>query len=234
MEFIDMRFIMNRLLDSPIMAQLKLSSAASYVKDFSSINGICPILDYGWTYSYIVNYRAELPTNVGDIVDMYLCKNSVTTTDFPVLDVDNRISATMKTSKIPNSLKRTLGTYIRKGNAVDTDIPDGTLEIYHSCMRVDEQGFPLLPYDGSLMEAIINYIKFRYFTILHENDMISKDKKQEAHSEYSWYIGQYTMKNTIPTYDEAVAWANSWQRLLKARDIDPDLNIKSFPQHLNF
>lgn len=237
MEFIDMRFIMSRLLDNPMLAKLKLSSAATYVKDFSSINGICPILDYGWTYAAIVDYRAQLPTNLGDIVDLYLCKTDATeilSEYFPLLDIDNRLSATMKTSKVPGALKVELGLYSKKGNVVDLDISSGTIEIYHTMMRVDDKGFPLLPYDGSLMEAVVNYIKFRYFTILWDNDMISRQKVDAAEREYMWYIGQYTMKNIIPTYDEAVAWANSWQRLLNATDTHSQLNVESFKQHLNF
>jgi hypothetical protein len=80
------------------------------------------------------------------------------------------------------------------------------------------------------MEAVINYIKFRYFTILWENDILPKNKADAAHSEYVWYIGQYSTNAIMLTYDEAVAWANSWQRLLNDRNLDMD--SKSLPQIL--
>lgn len=227
MEFIGMKFIMSRLLDNPLMAKLKLSSAAAYVKDFSSINNIIPILDTDYVYVKVEDYRAPLPAQVGDLLDVYICNTRL----HPALTGDDRMSASMKTSKIPNENKAVYGEYNKRGSFINTDIENAVLELHFSCLRVDEQGYPTLPYDGSLVEAVTNYIKFRYFTILWENDMISKQKVDSAHSEYAWYLGQYTMKNTIPTYDEAVSWANSWQRLLD----DKDLNMggKSHPQHLN-
>lgn len=228
MEFIDMRFIMNRLLDSPATKNLKLSSAATYVKDFSSINRIAPIIGHGYSYSKIIGYKAIEPPSVVDIVDMYLCDALV----YPVLSGDNRLSATMKESKIPDESKVSYGLYKRDSGVINTDIEEGVLEIYHTCMRVDEYGFPVLPYDGSLMEAVVNYIKYRYFTILWESKLCDRALVDNANSEYVWYIGQYTMKETIPTFDEAVAWANSWQRLITEKDLN--MNHKSFPEHLNF
>jgi hypothetical protein len=238
MEFIDMRFIMNRLLDNPMMRNLKLSSAASYVKDFSSINAIAPIKGFAWTYSKIIGYNAPLPANMGDIIDVYLCNAT-----FPAsMSQNNRLSASLKNSKIPNIIKSLdpsipdtkveYGQYTRKGDTMFTDIETGVLEVYHSCMRVDEQGFPMLPYDGSLMEAVTNYIKYRYYTILWENKLMDRQTVDNADREYVWYLGQYTMKNTIPTYDEAIAWANSWQRLLNDRNLD--LDALPYPEQQNF
>ncbi len=224
MEFIDMRFIMNRLLDNPVMAKLKLSSAATYVKDFSSINGIDPIIDYGYTYLKVINYMAEMPPYTGHIEDMYLCGYEIS----PIFTPNDRLVATLKTSKVPSRDKSEYGNYKVRGNFIFTDIESGIFEIYHSILRVDELGFPMLPYHGSLMEAVMNYIKYKYYTILWENDIISKNKVDAAHSEYTWYIAQYTSEEGIPTHDEAVAWAHSWQRLLNTRN--EDLDDKSLVQ----
>lgn len=226
MEFIDMRFIMNRLLDNPVMKNIKLSSIAAYVKDFSSINAIGPVVGFGYTYTKILGYKATLPTNYGDVRSMYLCDSNISS----ALVESNRMSASMRSSKIPNKDKREYGTYDIKGNTIFTDVETGVLEVYHTMMRVDEYGFPVLPYDGSLMEAVTNYIMYKYFKLLWQNDIMPKNKSDDAHQEYVWYIGQYTTNAMMPSYDEAVAWANSWQRLLDDKNLD--LDDKSFPEIL--
>ena len=221
-----MKFIMNRVLDNPILSKLKLSSAASYVKDFATINKISPVIGLSYTYVKVANYRALIPPSVDTIMDVYLCDTDLSS----IYTENDKLSASLKTSRIPNRSKVSYGTYTRTRNVLDTDIEEGVLELYHKCLEVDELGFPTLPYDGSLMEAVTNYIKYRYFTVLWENDIMAKNKVDAAHQEYVWYIGQYTMANTVPTYDEAVSWANSWQRLLNDRNLDSD--AKALPQHL--
>lgn len=239
MEQMDMKFILNRLMDNPALQNLKLSSVAAYVKDMASILNLAPLKEETKRTLYVKNYAHKLPVGAHkrNILGVELLNDDGTLRDKeqalnPSAYENNLLAANLKRTRVQgHNPDYTYGTYEVKGDILYLDIKEATVAITYRGMKVDELGFPVLPYDGSLMQAVENYIKFRYYTILHENDMISYQKVAHASSEYTWYAGQYTMKHSIPTYDEAIAWANDWQRLLNDRSLEMD--AKPFKEILN-
>lgn len=215
MEFVSLDRIMDRLLVSPAMQSLGYATAAAYVKDFSSINDIQPIMDLQYAYVQVSNYKAEIPANCMRMENIYSCQN------LPAqFFEDNKLGASLTDSIMRDKDKSFYGAYRVKDNILFTDdSEDGNVyELQYVGLRVDENGFPMLPYDGSLMMAVTNFVKWQYFSMLGESNGAPKGIAQEAKQNYFAYIGQYASKSNIPTYDEAVSWANSWQRLLDTRN----------------
>jgi hypothetical protein len=226
MELITLRRIMDRLLQNPNMRNLEISSAAAYVKDFCGINDIAPILTKKFTYLNIEDYKAELPASVLEVEAVYLCKFTADDVEYdsdavsphPAIYRDGTLNAALSESIINEKDKTVFGEYKVENNVLFTDIEKGVVEIYAKHLRVDDTGFPVLVYDGSLMQAVENYVKYRYYTILYESGTIPEKFIARAEREYTWYIAQYTSKVEIPNYDEAVAIAHSWQRLIVTRN----------------
>lgn len=224
MEFISLNRIMDRLLVNPALKSLGYSTAAAYVKDFASINGLQPVLGYYLTYVKTSDYKAELPTNVVDVKDVYSCSNL----DSQWFE-DNRLGAALSDSIVRSKDKVSYKAYTVKDNILFTDQKeDQVLEVGYTAIRVDEEGFPTLPYDGSLMMAVTNFIKWQYYDMLGDCDANTINASKRAEQQYAWYIAQYQSKNIVPTYDEAVSWVNSWQRLLDTRN--QDMNSKHIRQ----
>jgi len=224
------KHILNRLMDNPMLQNLKLSSAASYVKDFASILNLAPLKEEVTRVLYVKNYMHKLPANASkhNILGVEQLNDDGTVMDdndsLPARFYENSLlAANSKRTRVRgNDARYEYGTYEVKGDYIHFDQEEVTVALSYTPLKVDELGYPVLPYDGSLAQAVENYIKFRYYTILYENDMIAYQKVAQVHSEYTWYVGQYTMKHSIPTYDEAVAWANEWQSLLDSRSNDRD------------
>lgn len=228
MEYIGMKRIMDRLTDNPNMKSLKLSSAAAYVKDFSSINEVHPILSIKYGYIKIEDSSAMLPEEVLDLRAVYMCN----CTDLsPLYHTNNRLAAGLDASLVRDVDKEALGRYHVQNGVLFSDIKDTVLEIKYKALNLDNMGFPLLPYDGSLMQAIENYVKYRYYCILYEIGEISERLLVKANQEYCWYIGQYTSKQEMLSYDEALSIANSWQRLIDTKNLDT--RGREFPELKN-
>jgi hypothetical protein len=153
MEYIGIKRIMDRLLVNPNLKALQTSTVAAYVKDFSSINGIIPILRVGYNYFKIEEYKTMLPENCLEVKKVYLC-------DEEWLDdayfEDNSLNAALSSSMIREEDKITYGDYKVENNMLFLDIMETVVEVRYTLFNVDDQGLPMLPYDGSLMEAIMS------------------------------------------------------------------------------
>lgn len=215
MEYITVRRIMDRLLDNPNMKTLKLSSAAAYIKDLCSILNIAPVLGVKFQYLTIEDYKVEIPAEFLDVEKVYLCDDDWLDN---ALFENNSLNASLDDSMIRESDKTEYGEYVIRNNVLFVDIEETKVEIKGTTINVDDIGFPLIPYDGSLMEAVTNWIKYKHYTILNESGVIADKFPAKAHREYTWYIGQYTSKVDMLSYDEAVSVAHGWQRLLDTRN----------------
>ena len=217
-------------MENPMTRNLKLSSAAAYVKDMSSINGIGPIVENKvFTYVRIKDHFGTIPPEAFNFRGVKLCDTELD----PIFTADDQLFQSLKVSRIKSNRDGIVyGNYDIEGNTIETDVESGIIELTHSRLRTDEQGYPVLPYHGSLMSAVENYIKFRYYSILNENGLIADKFVEMASREYSWYIGQYLVSEEyMPTYDAAVAWANSWQKLIDTGN--EDLGSKSIKEFRN-
>ena len=208
---IDTKLIMDRMNDNPNMKSLKQSSVASYMRDFASINNIAPLLGIKYAYRRVVDYKVELPENYLEVRAVRVCHDLD-----PVLFEENKLNASFDNSVVKD--KTETGRYTVQNGILFLDQESGIVEVEYKALEVDDYGLPVFPYDGSLMQAIEGYVKWRYYSILSEVKMISEAFTQKAERQYLWYIGQYTNKVEMLSYDEAVAVAHNWQRLLKTRN----------------
>ena len=225
MEYISVNRVMDRLLDNPNMKTLKLSSAAAYIKDLCTIVGIAPLLNVKFQYLTVEDSKVEIPSEFLDVEKVYLCDDEWLDN---ALFENNSLNAAMDDSLIREDDKVEYGEYVIRNNVLFTDIETTKVEIKGTIINVDDNGFPLIPYDGSLMEAVTNWIKYKHYTILAESGIMAERWAMKAHKEYTWYIGQYTSRVDMLSYDEAVSMANGWQRLVDTRS--RNTRGKSLPQ----
>lgn len=229
MEYITIDRIMDRLFQNPMLKSLQKSTVASYVKDLASLNRVTPLLGTGYWYIRTQQYKGEIPADCSDVKDVYVC--NIISLDNSLFS-DEKLNSALSSSIVREKDKTGYGEYKVENNVLFVDLEDSLLvEIKGTRILVDDSGYPLIPYDGSLMEAVINWVKYHHFTILFEMDKISKAKVDAAHQQYCWYIGQYVSNVEMISVDEAVSVANSWQRLINTRNLNK--RGRSLPEHLN-
>ena len=227
METIGVNRVMDRLMDNPNMRGLKKSSVAAYIKDLISIVSLPTMQIPMMVYLKPEDGIATLPDNCGDkaVEGVFRCTDPM----LPQYFNKTRL-VSMPVDELPNVNVSPIGVYRVEYGSV-TLSSDDPIKVVYKAIPTDNDGYPVLPYDGSLMQAVENYVKFRFYTILSETNQISAQTVQAVNKEYTWYIGQYINKANMLSYDEAVAWANSWQRLVDTRNEDPSTD--GFKEHLN-
>lgn len=245
MEFITVKRIMDRLMVNPNFRKLQYSQAATYLKDFCSINNVGIIPKKGFSYVEIKNYKGEIDPSVMEVKRVYVCKfveegityqmdpenpDNDTLRPHPSVYKDGALLHALDESIMRDGYKTLFGEWNVEGNILFTDIEEGVVEIYAEYIRTDDLGFPVLPYHGSLMQAAEEYVKAQYYRVLYESNVVPKEFSVHAEQQYCWYIAQYSSLVDIPSEDEGISIANSWQRLVHSRN--RNARGGSFPQFM--
>ena len=105
-------------------------------------------------------------------------------------------------------------TYKVQGRVIFTSMKEGVIEIAYQAIKVDEDGFPLIPDNSSFIRALELYIKKNHFTVLFDLGKISPAVYSNVQQEYAWAVGQAQSDLIRPTIDQMEAFSNSWNTLI--------------------
>ena len=197
MNYINIRQILDDLLDDDMMKGLSLERAVNYAVEFIRVVGMPRIFTEKIAEVKIENYRGVLPCD-------FLEEIQVKAKDGPeYLGMDSPF------------LNDTMPAYKIKGQVIFTSIKEDTLCVAYRAFNVDEDGFPLIPDNGTFARALELYIQKRYFTKLFNSGKINQNVLQNIQQEYAFYVGQAQADLVRPTIDQAQSFTNMWTTLIQ-------------------
>lgn len=196
MNYISIRQIMDDLLADDMMKDLSLERAVNYAVEFIRIVGMPKAFEEKVEKIQIENYRGVLPCDFFKEVQVKDFKG------FEYLSMETAFHS------------KQAFTYKIKGNIIFTSVKKTELFIAYSAVKVDEDGFPLIPDNGTFARALELYIQKRYFTTLFNNGKLSREVLQNTQQEYSFYVGQAQTDLIKPSLDEMQSITNMWTSLL--------------------
>jgi len=168
----------------------------------------------------VVNYRAELPTNLREIIavrdhlsrhtlieatDSYLMSlydqsiNNETEFDDPVIREDNLLMGEKPARMF---------SYQIKNGYLFLNVKEGAIDIAYSYYPLDSNGCLLIPDVDRYMIAVESYIVYKIDSKLYRRGIISKTIKDESEQNWLFYVNSAFTKIVTPNYDEAEALKN--------------------------
>lgn len=202
--YINIRYVIDKLMQHPLLQGLTLEQAVGYTIDFMRIVGVPSIFLDKIEVISIENYRAVLPCDYYKVIQVRDFKTKLAfraTTDSFYLGDHKHTGYTDFTYKI-------------QGNIIYTSIAEGTIEFSYKAINIDEEGYPLIPDNSSFTRALELFIKKSYFTILFDLGKISPASLQNVQQEYAWAVGDCESEFNRLSLDEAESFYNSWRTLL--------------------
>lgn len=209
-KYISIRQILDNLMDNPLMQDLSLERVVSYAVKFIQKVGMPSIFLEKTEEIEIENYRGKLPCDFYEMIQVRTVGHNCNGVSNKVFrySTDSFHMSSNKTSD--NDL-----TYKLQGNCIFTSIKEGTIEVAYRAFSVDEDGFPLIPENGSFEEALELFIKVKHFTVQFELGKIPQQVLQHAEQQYAWAVGQAQSDLVRPSIDQLQAFTNSWNTLLQ-------------------
>jgi hypothetical protein len=199
MEYISIRQILDDLLADDMLKGLSLERAVNYAVEFIKVVGMPPIFESKVATIPIKDYRGELPCDFYEIIQVRKPKG------FAYLSAEGSFL---------EGGKQNLSTYHIKGRIIFTSTKDDDVEIAYRAIKVDDDGFPLIPDNGTFARALELYIQKRYFTIQFNNSKIPLNVLQNTQQEYAFYVGQAQSDLIRPNIDQMESIKNMWNTLI--------------------
>mgnify|MGYP003434109803 CR=1 FL=1 len=128
------------------------------------------------------------------------------------------------------------GTYVLQECNIVTSMADGQLEISYERLSVDEDGFPMIPDDASMENAIRYHVMFEHLEALWSVGKVTDKVFQHISQQRDWYVGQVSGSMKLANIDHAVTMANSINRLIVNNRLHEDNyrnmgNAERFKRH---
>ena len=102
--------------------------------------------------------------------------------------------------------------YIRDGVFV-TNIPEGTVVLEYRGIKVDKDGYPMIPDLQSYREAVAKYCQMKIDHQDFRRKRITGEIYAESKSDWQWYCGQARGAANMPNLAYAEAIKNQWVKL---------------------
>lgn len=186
-------------MDHPLLRDLGLERAVNYTVEFMRKLGIPNSFVDRVADIEIKDYRGLLPCDfLNEISVRDNCEAYRSTTDTFYLKHTNCTDASYKI----------------QGRYIISSKENTPIQISYKAFRLDKDGFPMIPDDESLKEALELYIKKKQFTKLFDQQKISQQVLQQTQQDYAWAVGQASASLVRVSPDEMESIANVWSMLL--------------------
>lgn len=105
-------------------------------------------------------------------------------------------------------------TYGLNSKYVTVNFETGKIHIIYKAIATDEECYPLVLDNETLLRCVESYIKWKWFDILNDMDMVSDRKLGKAESDYSFNVAQADANLKMPSTDEMEALTNMITQIL--------------------
>lgn len=204
--YVNIRYILDRILQHPLMRDITLEQAVAYTVDFMRIVGVPNIFLEKTIILDIEKYRAMLPCD-------YYSMIQVRKVNGPAFRYSTD-SFHMSECKDHYNDKSTDLTYKVQGNVIYTSIESGKVELSYEAIATDSEGYPLLPDNSSFTRALRLYIKKEHFITLFDTGKIQFNVLNQALQDYAWAVGDCESEFKRLSLDKAESFYNSWRTLI--------------------
>lgn len=196
MNYISIRQIMDDLLADDTMKDLSFERVVNYAVEFIRIVGMPRAFEEKVADIEIEDYRGLLPCDFFEEVQVKDMKG------FEYISMETAFHS------------KQAFTYKITGNVIFTSVKKAKLRLAYRAIKVDQDGFPLIPDNGTFARALELYVQKRYFTNLFNGGKLSKDVLHNTQQEYAFCVGQAQSDLIRPSADQMQSITNMWTSLL--------------------
>jgi hypothetical protein len=209
-KYISIRQILDNLLEHPLLQDLSFERVVNHTVHFLQIVGVPNEFEEKTALIDIKDYRGCLPCDYYDMIQVRTYKEGEYCPRVFRYTTDSFHHSHKKEDSDTWDL-----TYKLQNSIIYISIKEGTIEIAYHAIKVDKEGYPMIPENSSFIQALELYIKKKVFTILFDQGKISPAVLQNTQQEYAWAVGQAQRDLTMPTIDQMESISNMWTQLLQ-------------------
>ena len=210
---VSIKMIADRLMRNPLMKDLNYEFIVDNAIQVLRILEAPSIFVTRREALNVEGYRALKP------VDMVKVEGVVRT------DVDGEIISLQSSEYISQEFigiggkapARTDSTYSLNSKYINLNFEKGSIEIIYKAIATDDECYPLVLDNETLLRCVESYIKYKWFDILNDMEMVSDRKLNKAEVDYCFNVAQADSNLKLPSADEMETLTNSIVQLIPSR-----------------
>lgn len=204
-EYINIRELLSRVLQHPLLQEFTFEQAIQYVIDFIGIFGFPELYEDKEADVPICDYMGKLPCDLIEVIMVKDCR-----TDIPLRSMTGTFNPG---GKYYNHLRQE-PQFKLQGRNIIVSYPEGAVRIAYKAIPVDDEGLPLLVDNSKYLKALELYIKCQLFTILFDLGKIAANVLQHTEQEYGWAAGQLAEEFKTPSVSEMQSITNMLNQII--------------------
>lgn len=168
----------------------------------------------------VVDYRAQIPTSLHLIQSTWGYDGTVDsdclddTTGFIPMKYASDVMHYYTNSCTDRHCHSSL-TYKVNNNYIFTNFDAGAIKLSYWAMPSDDQGFPLIPDQIKVREAVAGHLKWRLAFIKWSTGKMPGAVYQKLEQDRDWYIGAAQTAGLMPGLDQMEGIKNNFLRMIK-------------------
>ena len=112
---------------------------------------------------------------------------------------------------------RSDNTYSLNSKYFNLNFEKGKIHVIYKAIATDEECYPLILDNAILLRCVQSYIKWKWFDILNDMDMVSDRKLVKAETDYMFNVAQADVSLKMPSIDEMETLTNTITQLIPSR-----------------
>ena len=188
------------ILANPLLEGLDIDDAAMYAINTLKLIGAPLLYKHEVKTLKVEDYRAHLPINLLDVKGINYC--------------DRPLRYATDTFHQSNHDRAVEETYTLNNCVITTSFEKGEIEVAYTTLALDDEGYPMIPDNISVEQAIKYSIRVSYLEAFWEMGKISDKVFQRLEQQRDWYIGQAQSNTLLQGADHLESIVNSVNRLI--------------------
>ena len=207
---VSIKLIADRLFRNPIMKDLNYEFIVDNAIEVLRIIEAPSIFVTKREGLNVVNYRALKPIDMMKVEG--IARTDVSNVPIPLIASED---IAQEFFNVSNDLPNRVGnTYSLNSKYVNLNFETGTINVIYKAIATDEECYPLVLDNAVLLRCVESYIKWKWFDIMNDMDMISDRKLMKAETDYMFNVAQADVNLKLPSIDEMEALTNSIVQLI--------------------
>jgi len=206
-----MRVIEKLYRDHDFADHLELPDAFEWIGDMLGLFGVNQILNQRVCTIPVEDYRASIPE---DLVTIDLITRKTDHGREAMRYEGDPFMIKMHCSDSQSLSCESDLTYRLNDNFIFTSFEEGDLEIAYYAYPIDENGYPLIPDDAAVIEAMTWHIAYKIAYKLWKVDELRDKVFQFIRQQKDWYVGKAISRGKSLSQDEMETLKNMSLRLI--------------------
>jgi len=213
---VSLKEIANKLKQNPLMADMGWEFMVTHTAEFLDLIGSEAIYVNIPIDLEVKSKRALLPVDFMGLNGVGKVEDNNIIPMLPSQDYLHNAYAGLKNIQAENP-NRSKYTYSVSHSAIFTNFDEGTIMISYKTLATDEECFPLVPGDAETTRAVESYLRWKWYDIMNDLDLVSDRKLSKVEAEYAFNAGQCQAASSMLNVDEMEVLVNEITQILPRR-----------------